>query len=80
MKRMQVRDAKAGFSALVEAAEHGQPTIITKHGKPAAVVVPVSDAERLYPEHKPNLGAFLMSFPGGTELDRNDSLMREVDL
>lgn len=80
MKTMQVRDAKAGFSAVVEAAENGEPTIITKHGKPAAVVIPVSDAERLYPKHKPNLGAFLMSFPGGLEFERNDSPMREIDL
>lgn len=80
MKSMQVREAKAGFSALVEAAENGEPTIITKHGKPAAVVIPVSDADRLYAKPKPNLGPFLMSFPGGTEFDRNDSPMREFDL
>ena len=77
---MQVREAKAGFSALVEAAENGEPTIITKHGKPAAVVVPVEDANRLYPAHKPNLGAFLATFPDGVELERNRSPMREIDL
>lgn len=80
MKKMQVREAKAGFSAVVDAAERGEPTIITKHGKPAAVVVPVGDAERLYPQRKPNLGTFLIGFPGGLELERNDSQMREVDL
>ncbi|WP_343207440.1 type II toxin-antitoxin system Phd/YefM family antitoxin [Aminobacter sp. MSH1] len=80
VKKMQVREAKAGFSAVIEAAENGEPTIITKHGKPAAVVIPVGDAERLYPNRKPNLGTFLMSFPGGLEFDRNDSPMREIDL
>ena len=44
MKTMQLREAKASFSALVEAAENGQPTIITKHGKPAAAIVPVDVA------------------------------------
>ncbi|TIL78169.1 MAG: type II toxin-antitoxin system Phd/YefM family antitoxin, partial [Mesorhizobium sp.] len=27
MRTMQVREAKAGFSALIEAAESGEPTI-----------------------------------------------------
>lgn len=80
MKKMQVREAKAGFSAVIEAAENGEPTIITKHGKAAAVVVPVGDAERLYAKPKPNLGTFLLSFPGGLEFERNDSVMREIDL
>lgn len=34
MKTMQLREAKASLSALVEAAENGEPTVITKHGKP----------------------------------------------
>ena len=80
MKTMQVREAKAGFSTLVEAADNGEPTIITKHGKPAAVVVPVEDALRIYPARRPNLGAFLATYPGGLELDRNPSPMREIDL
>jgi prevent-host-death family protein len=39
MKELQLRDAKATLSAVVEAAEQGAPTMITKHGRPAAVVV-----------------------------------------
>ncbi|MBN9462244.1 MAG: type II toxin-antitoxin system Phd/YefM family antitoxin [Burkholderiales bacterium] len=35
MKFIGIRDAKAKFSALIEAAEHGQPTMITRHGLPA---------------------------------------------
>lgn len=80
MKRMQVREAKAAFSSVVEAAENGETTMITKHGKPAAVVIPVGDAERLYANRKPNLGTFLMSFPGGLEFERNDTPLREIDL
>ena len=48
MRTLSLRDAKASFSAVVEAAERGEPTAITKHRRPSAVVVPVDDARRLY--------------------------------
>ena len=80
MKTMQVREAKAGFSSLVEAAEKGEPTMITKHGKPAAAIVSVEDALKLHPEHKLNFGEFLLTYPGGIELERNPSPSRDIDL
>lgn len=80
MRSMQIRDAKAKFSALVEAAEHGQPTTITRHGRPAAVLVPIEDARRLYPEGRPSFADLLLSFPGGTEFERDRTPLREVDL
>ncbi len=39
MKELQLREAKTTLSAVVEAAQRGEPTTITKHGRPAAVVV-----------------------------------------
>jgi antitoxin Phd len=39
MKELQLREAKTTLSAVVEAAEKGEPTTITKHGRPAAVVI-----------------------------------------
>lgn len=80
MKTMQVRDAKAGFSALVEAAENGEPTIITKHGKPAAAIVSIEDVQKLYPVKRRNFGEFLLTYPGGIELERNETPSRDVDL
>ncbi len=81
MRTLQVRDAKAGFSALVEAAERGEPTTITRHGRPAAVVVPVDVARRLYPDEKPNFADFLLSFPGMPEdFGRDRTPTRSVDL
>jgi prevent-host-death family protein len=80
MKTMQVREAKAGFSALIEAAERGEPTTITKHGRPAAVIVPVEAANKMYPAKKKNFGAFLLEYPGGIELERNPSPSRDIDL
>jgi prevent-host-death family protein len=41
-----VQDAKNQFSAVVEAARRG-PQTVTKHGKPAVVVVDAADYERL---------------------------------
>ncbi len=80
VRQVQLREAKASLSAVVEAAEKGEPTLITKHGKPAAMVVPVEEAEKLYSAKKPNLGAYLLTFPGGIGLERDTSPMRDVDL
>ncbi len=80
MKSIQIRDAKARFSALVQAAEQGHPTTITRHGRPAAVLVPVEDARRLYPEDRASFADLLLSFPGGIEIERDQTPMREIDL
>lgn len=80
MKSIQIRDAKAKFSALVEAAERGKPTTITRHGKPAAVLVPVEAAKRLYPENRPSFAELLLAFPGGIEFERDRTPMRDIDL
>lgn len=80
VQSIQIRDAKARFSALIEAAEHGLPTIITRHGRPAAMVVPIEDARRLYPEDRPSFAELLLSFPGNSEFDRDRTPLREADL
>ncbi len=81
MRTVQVRGAKATFSALVEAAERGEPTTITRHGKAAAMVVPMDVARRLYPDDKPSFADFLMSFPGLSEdFARDLAPTRSVDL
>lgn len=80
MRSIQIRDAKATFSALVEAAEKGKPTTITRHGKPAAVLVPVEAAKRLYPENRPSFADLLLAVPGGIEFDRDRTPVREIDL
>lgn len=80
MNSVQIRDAKAKFSSLIDAAEHGQPTTITRHGRPAAVVVPVEDARRLYLKDRPSFADLLLSFPGGEAFDRDSTPLRELDL
>ena len=70
MKTLQVRDAKATFSALVKAAERGEPTTITRHGRPAAVIVPVDAASKLYPARS-SFAEHLLAFPGMPEVERD---------
>ena len=70
MESIQIRDAKAKFSALVEDAEHGRPTTITRHGRPAAVMIPIADARRLYPDDRRSFADLLLAFPGGVEFVR----------
>jgi prevent-host-death family protein len=80
VKILQLRDAKASLSAVVEAAERGEATTITKHGRPAAVVVPVSDARKLYPSDRPSLISLLMEIPEPLDVVRDETPMRDVDL
>lgn len=80
MKTVQLRDAKAGFSAIVESAEKGEPTIVTKHGKPAVMVVPFADGQRLYPGNRPSFADLLLAVPHDLEIERDPSSAREVDL
>ena len=49
MKTLRLRDAKATLSAIIDAAQHGEPTIVTKHGRPAAMIVPFDEGRRIYP-------------------------------
>ena len=80
MRTLGLRDAKTSLSAVVEAAERGEATTITKHGRPAAVVVPVDDARRLYPIDKPSFVALLKSIPVDIEFERDPSPLRVPDL
>ena len=78
MRTLQLREAKASLSAVVEAAERGEATTITKYGRPAAVVVPVEEAKRLYPTERPSFAALLMGIPHAVEIERDTSPLREA--
>jgi prevent-host-death family protein len=61
MKVASVADVKAHFSAYLRASEQG-PVVVTRNGKPAAVLVAVGDEddlERLMMAHSPRLRAIL---------------------
>ena len=80
MRSLQLRQAKATLSEVVDAAERGEATTITRHGKPAAVVIPVDDARKLYPPDRPSLASLLMAIPEPLEVERDQTPMRDVDL
>jgi prevent-host-death family protein len=44
-KVWQLQDAKAHFSELVNDAAKGEPQVVTKRGKPVAVLMPISALE-----------------------------------
>jgi antitoxin Phd len=80
MREIQLRDAKASLSAVVDEAMQGKPAVITRHGKRQAVVVSYEEWERL--SHVPTFGRLLMGAPlTGSDLpDRNRSGMRKANL
>ena len=61
MRKIQLKDAKASLSAVVNEATRGKPSFITRHGKPEAVVLGFADWERL--SRVPSFGRLLMSAP-----------------
>lgn len=46
-REFTVAEAKARFAECLREAERGEPTVITRHGKRVAAVVPVEDLDRL---------------------------------
>jgi prevent-host-death family protein len=41
--RMNVRDTRAHFAAVITRAQNGSPTVITRNGEPVAAVIPIED-------------------------------------
>jgi antitoxin Phd len=65
MKEIQLKDAKATLSAVVDQAVSGEPSVITRHGRKEAVVLAYEEYERL--SRVPSFGELLDAFPGGPE-------------
>lgn len=82
MSKVQLRDAKARFSELVEAAAAGAYTVITKHGKEVAMLVPIEEGRRLHPEApEPNFVEYLMTIPYPLDLPEEERpRIRDIDL
>jgi prevent-host-death family protein len=77
-----LQDAKNRFSEVVEAARD-EPQLVTKHGKPAVVVVAATHYEHLRQLERANAPSFvdhLLSMPtSDLELERMDVELREPD-
>ncbi|MGO3932193.1 type II toxin-antitoxin system Phd/YefM family antitoxin [Rhodopseudomonas pseudopalustris] len=78
-----VQDAKNRFSEVVEAARRS-PQTVTKHGKPAVVVVDVTEYQRLQQlerAHAPSFADVLLAMPqDDRDFSRADVRMRDLDL
>jgi len=80
MRKIQLKDAKASLSAVVNDAVRGQAAVITRHGKPEAVIVGFNEWKRL--ATVPTFGRLLMSahIKAGDLQRRNRSPVRRVKL
>lgn len=77
-----VHDAKARFSQLLRDASSEGPQVVTRHGRPAAVVLSVEEF-RQHEARRQSLAEVIRSSPmAGVEidLDRSQSGPRDVDL
>jgi prevent-host-death family protein len=73
VREIQLRDAKASLSAVVDEAMKGKPAVITRHGKRQAVVLSYEEWERL--STVPSFGRLLMAAPlSADDLPSRDSL------
>jgi prevent-host-death family protein len=74
-KTWSLEKAKNALSAVVAAAERGQPQLVTKRGKPAVYVVAAADFERLLLHDEApgkTLGELLLSAPKRPEWMADD--------
>jgi len=61
MKEIQLRDAKATLSSVVDEALHGEASIITRHGRREAVIMSYEEYRRL--SDVPSFGWLLTHSP-----------------
>jgi antitoxin Phd len=79
MREIQLRDAKANLSAVVDDAIGGKPAVITRHGKKQAVLLSYEEWRRL--SQVPSFGRLLMAMPAraGDLPARNRDKLRKTD-
>lgn len=80
MREIQLKDAKATFSAVVDEAVQGNPAIITRHGRKEAVILSFEEYQKL--SQVPSFGRLLAAFPGDADDlgSRAQTGTRDVDL
>ena len=72
MQQVQLREAKARLSALVDGAARGEAAVITRHGKPRAVILGIDEWNRL--RKVPSFGRLLLA----SELEDGDLPPRDT--
>ncbi len=61
MLEIQLREAKATLSAVIDTARRGAPSIVTRHGRPEAVILSFEEWTRL--SNVPSFGRLLAEAP-----------------
>jgi prevent-host-death family protein len=72
-----LQDAKNRFSRVVDAAIKGAPQLVTRHGRPAVVVLAAAEYERLVRLDRsaaPSFGQLLLALP------QDDQSFKPADL
>jgi len=81
-REWSLQDAKNRFSSVVRAARRGEAQTVTKHGKPAVVVVAAEDYRRLSKLERlraPRFVEHLLAMPeGGEDFARIDARLRDA--
>ncbi len=82
-RRWQLQEAKARFSEVVEHALAGEAQVVTRRGRPAVVVIPYEEYEKM---HMDDVSAWDI-FKGAPRMDecdlpleRDKTPVRSVDL
>ena len=80
MKELQLRDAKANLSAVIDEAVKGEEFLITRHGRPEAVLLGFEEWRRL--SAVPSFGRLLMMAPEAIAevRDRDTAGLRDNDV
>ncbi|MDE0255314.1 MAG: type II toxin-antitoxin system Phd/YefM family antitoxin [Rhodospirillaceae bacterium] len=80
MRTVQLREAKATLSALVESVAKGDTAVITRRGQPRAVLVGLDEWNRL--SQIPSFGRLLAAsgLEEGDVLPRDTSPVRDAEL
>jgi prevent-host-death family protein len=61
MNEFQIREVKARLSAVIDMAERGEPSVITRRGRKSAVLLSYSEWQKL--SRVPSFGRLLMAAP-----------------
>ncbi|WP_414039751.1 type II toxin-antitoxin system Phd/YefM family antitoxin [Acidithiobacillus sp. M4-SHS-6] len=83
MLTVNVKDAKAKLSSIVNEAINGEFVTITRHGKPVAALVSIEVAEKARKAMEPKrmrLVDYLRTFPGDDAFERNRTPSRDIEI
>lgn len=78
LRKVRLRDATSRLSALLDKAERGEPSIIFRHGRPAAIVLGYEDWRRQ--ADVPSFARLLLAAPSTPDdlPERDTSPLREI--